>query len=198
MDVYGSFLKGKFTDGEVIYMQVPQAFEQYYPKNVVLLLLRAKYGLIQAALAFWREAVAAFTYMIFTYMKYGRSKADPCSHYFKWTVCGLVVWLSWVDDFLVCGKEEAVMEAKKAPQMMNEMFYCDDVREMNKYIMRDLEEPSLKMTQPVLLQSFKEEFDLTQMRALTMWRPTEYHVQRRNPFCLFFRQRQMFSVVVTH
>jgi hypothetical protein len=28
---------------------------------------------------------------------------------------------------------------------------------------RDLEEPSLRMTQPVLLQSFEDEFDLSQM-----------------------------------
>jgi hypothetical protein len=38
---------------------------------------------------------------------------------------------------------------------------------MNKYdgckIDRDLEEPSLRMTQPVLLQSFEDEFDLSQM-----------------------------------
>jgi hypothetical protein len=72
MDVHGAFLKGKFKGGEVIYMQVPQGSEQFYPKNVALLLLRTIYGLVQTALAFWRETVAAFTYM-----KYVRSKEDP-------------------------------------------------------------------------------------------------------------------------
>jgi hypothetical protein len=80
MDVYGAFLKGKFRGGEVIYMQIPQGFEKFYPKNVALLLLRTIYGLVHAALAFWRETVAAFGYM-----KYIRSKADPYLH-FKWTV----------------------------------------------------------------------------------------------------------------
>jgi hypothetical protein len=75
MDVHGAFLKGKFKDGEVIYMQVQHGFEQFYPKNVALLLLRTIYGLVQAALAFWREIVAAFTHM-----KYVRSKADPCAY----------------------------------------------------------------------------------------------------------------------
>jgi 16S rRNA G527 N7-methylase RsmG len=44
MDVHGAFLKGKFRYGEIIYMKVPQGFENFYPKNVALLLLRAIYG----------------------------------------------------------------------------------------------------------------------------------------------------------
>jgi hypothetical protein len=80
MDVHRAFLKWKFRDGEIICMKVPQGFEKFYPKNVALLLLHTIYGLVQAALAFWRETVAAFGYM-----KYIRSKADPCLH-FKWTV----------------------------------------------------------------------------------------------------------------
>jgi hypothetical protein len=159
MDVHGAFLKGKFRDGEIIYMKVPQGFEKFYPKNVALLLLRTIYGLEQAALAFWRETVAAFGYM-----KYIRSKADPCLH-FKWTVRGLIIWIScWIDDFLVCGTEQSVMEAK---DMMGKIFNCEDVGEMNEYvgckIERDLEAPSLRMTQPVLLQNFEGEFDLSQM-----------------------------------
>jgi hypothetical protein len=63
MDVHGAFLKGKFRDGEVIYMKVPQGIEKFYPKNVALLLLRTIYGQVQAALAFWRETVAAFVCM---------------------------------------------------------------------------------------------------------------------------------------
>jgi hypothetical protein len=43
-------------------MKVPQGFEKLYPKNVALLLLRTIYGLVQAALVFWRETVAAFRY----------------------------------------------------------------------------------------------------------------------------------------
>jgi hypothetical protein len=56
------------------------------------------------------------------------------------------------------------MEAK---DMMGKIFDCEDVGEMHEYvgckIERDLEAPSLCMTQPVLLQSFEDEFDLSQM-----------------------------------
>jgi hypothetical protein len=141
MDVHGAFLKGKFRDGEIMYMKVPQGFEKFYPKNVALLLLRTIYGLVQAALAFWRETVAAFAYI-----DYIRSKADPCLH-FKWTVIGLIIWISWVDDFLVCGDIKYVMEAK---EMMGKRFDCEDAGIMNEYvgckIERDLEEPSSRMT----------------------------------------------------
>jgi hypothetical protein len=158
MDVHGAFLKGKLCDGEIIYMKIPQGFEKFYPKNVALLLLRTIYGLVQAALAFWRETVAAFGYM-----KYIRSKADPCLH-FKWKARGLISWMPWIDDFLVCGNNQSVMEAK---DMIGKSFDCEDVGEMNEYvgckIERDLEAPSLCMTQPVLLQSFEDEFDRSQM-----------------------------------
>jgi hypothetical protein len=96
-------------------------------------------------------------------MKYVRSKADPCLH-FKWTMSGLIIWISWVDNFLVCRNLEDILEAK---DMMGKIFHCKDVGIMNEYvgckITRDLEEPSLRMTQPVLLQSVKDEFDLSQM-----------------------------------
>ena len=33
----GSFLNGRFDRGEVLYMKVPQGFEKFYPRNVLLL-----------------------------------------------------------------------------------------------------------------------------------------------------------------
>ena len=53
-DVYGAFLLGRFTDGERIYMTVPQGWKKYYPGDVLLKLLKTLYGLKQAAMAFWR------------------------------------------------------------------------------------------------------------------------------------------------
>ena len=79
LDVQGAFLNGEFEDGEIIYMKVPQGFKKYYPGNVVLQLMKTIYGLIQAALAFWRKLVLAFLSIHFQ-----RSKADPCL-FFKWT-----------------------------------------------------------------------------------------------------------------
>jgi hypothetical protein len=106
LDDKGAFLCRNFKNGENIYMEVPQGFEGFYPKNSVLLLLKTIYGLEQAALAFGRELLKAFLHM-----EYGRSKADPCL-YFRWTSLGLILWLSWDDDCLVGGKDEGVKKAK--------------------------------------------------------------------------------------
>jgi hypothetical protein len=91
-------------------------------------------------------------------MKYTRSKADPCL-YFAWTAYGLNIWLSWVDYCLCCGKRKGVMEAK---QQMIERIGCDDVGEMKEYIgcKIDRKGGQLKLAQPLLLQSFIDEFDL--------------------------------------
>jgi hypothetical protein len=117
--------------------------------------LKTIYGLKQAAYAFWKKLLQAFKVM-----GYIRSKADPCL-YFKWTLHGLVVWISWVDDCLICGNKDGVLEAKKA--MMNE-FDCEEVGQMKEYVGCKIdynkEEGWMKLTQPVLLQSYNDEFDL--------------------------------------
>jgi len=68
--------------------------------------------------------------MAFRHMTFQRSKSDPCL-FFKWTVHGLVLWVTWVDDCLVCGKKEAVLEAK---QQLMARFDCDEVGELKEYI----------------------------------------------------------------
>jgi hypothetical protein len=124
LDVKGAFLCGNFTNGENNYTEVPQGFEGFYAKNTVLLLLKIIYRLKQAALAFSRELLKAFHHM-----EYRRSKA-PCL-YFRWTALGLILWLSWVVDCLVGGKDEGV---KKAKAHMMELFDCDDVGELKEYV----------------------------------------------------------------
>ena len=90
-----------------MYAGVPQGFERYYPPDVVLLLLKTLYGTKQAAIQFWKWLCAVSKLMGFY-----RSKADCCLYY-NWTYLGLVVFLSWVDDMMVCGKYEAVQLAKE-------------------------------------------------------------------------------------
>jgi hypothetical protein len=108
LDVKGAFLHGVFEPTEKpIYMKVPMGFEEFYPPGWYLLLLKTIYGLKQAAYAFWKALLKAFGAMEFT-----RSKADPCL-YFAWTKHGLVTWISWVDDCVVCGSKEGVQIAKE-------------------------------------------------------------------------------------
>ena len=155
LDVKGAFLRGEFEPNQPpIYIKVPEGFENFYPIGCVLLLLHTIYGLKEAAMAFWREILKAFKHM-----GYNRSKADSCL-YFKWTALGnLIVWLSWVDDCVCFGQSQDV---KTATDEMKSLFECDDVGEFEEYVGCQVirENNKLKLTQPVLIQSFADEFEI--------------------------------------
>jgi hypothetical protein len=155
IDVKGTFLHGIFEKGRKVYMEVPQGFEQFYPKNCVLLLLKTLYGTKQAAKAFWLKLLKALRGMHYT-----RSKADPCLYYL-WEDTGLIIWLSWVDDCLICSEKASVIHAKEE---MQKRFDCNEVRELTEYVGckvdHNKEEGWIKLTQPVLMQSYVNEFDL--------------------------------------
>jgi hypothetical protein len=103
-------------------------------------------------MAFWKIMFQAFQSMNFH-----RSKTDP------WTKLGLVIWLSWIDNCLVIAQSEGVRKAKK---MMTDWFDCDIIGNMDEYvgckIERNEKEGWIRFTQPVLLQSYTDEFDLTE------------------------------------
>ena len=154
LDIQGAFLHGLFEDNEELYMEIPEGFEHYYDSvEYLLLLLRTIYGLKNAAMAFWRELVKCFKSM-----KYEKSPADPCL-YFRWTLEGLVIWISWIDDCLVVGPAKSLKQAK---DKMIKRFDCDEIGNMNEYVGCKLERSyqtrSLKFTQPVMIQSFVDEF----------------------------------------
>ena len=71
------------------------------------------------------------------------------------------IWASWVDDMIGIGKRSNVLKAKD--ELMTH-FECEDVGELKEYvgckIEYDPDKRKLKMTQPVLLQSLQDEFDL--------------------------------------
>ena len=83
---------------------------------------------------------------------------------------GLVIWLSWIDDCLVTGDTRAVKAAK---EQMKSRFDCDDVGELTEYVGCKIErdDKSLKFTQPVLLQSFEDEFELNKREVHTPAEP---------------------------
>ena len=155
LDVKGAFLLGEFEDGEQIYMSVPEGFEEYYPTDEVLFLLKTIYGTRQAAMAFWREMNRAMKDML-----QKRSVVDPCL-FFRWTEHGLVVWLVWVDDCLCIGPEKAV---RMSAEEMKKRFDCDDIGEVTEYVGckvdHDKLNGSIKFTQPVMIQSFSDEYKI--------------------------------------
>ena len=85
----------------------------------------------------------------------------PCLYY-KETENGLVLWLSWIDDCLCVGPD---VDVKKARVNILARFECDDVGELKEYlgckIDRHMDDVGwIKLTQPVLLQSFEDEFEM--------------------------------------
>lgn len=154
-DVKGAFLNGEFSHGERLYMHVPKGFEKYYPTGTVLLLLKTIYGLKQAAFEYWKALLKALKHVGLT-----RSKADPCV-YFRWTARGLSIWASWVDDLLSCGNKEDVVQGRHA---IKKFFDLDEVGELKEYVGCKIEYNSaegwMHLTQPVLIQSFEDEFKL--------------------------------------
>jgi hypothetical protein len=126
LNVQGAFLHGEFDKGEEIHMEVPQGFEKYYaPMYYVLLLLKTIYGLKQSAFQFWKAVLLCFSLMGFV-----RSKADPCLYY-KWSHEGLVLWISWIDDYLVMGPTNSVKTAKK--QMTDMLGNMEEYVGCNSY-----------------------------------------------------------------
>ena len=59
-----------------MYMHVPKEYENFYPINVLLMLLKAVYGTKQAAMAFWKELLKCMQNM-----GYERNDANQCMYF---------------------------------------------------------------------------------------------------------------------
>ena len=57
-DVKGAFLNGDLDNSDKIYMYVPQGFENYHPRNLVLMILKAVYVTKQTAMQFCKNLMA--------------------------------------------------------------------------------------------------------------------------------------------
>ena len=92
-----------------------------------------------------------------------RSKADLCLYYTWDALYGLVIILSCIDDHLIFGKHEGVLHYKKK---IIDLIDCDDIGPLMDYIGYKIEfncdEHWVRLTQPVLLQSFKDEFTFSE------------------------------------
>ncbi len=153
MDVKGAFPHGEFEDGEVIYMKVPHGFEKFYPDDVVLRLKKCIYRLKQAAMAFWHQLLLCMKNIGMMH-----STADPCL-YHKWGGEGLALIVSWIDDNLLIGPKKSVEKTKKD---LMERFDSKDCGDIVEYVGCKVERTKnlLKFTQPVLLQSYNDKFEL--------------------------------------
>jgi hypothetical protein len=136
-------------------------------KDWIIELLRTLYGTKQAAKRFW-----LFLLGMMASVKYRYNKVDPCLYY-RWDEEGLRLWASWVDDLIHIGPtEDGVIETKKE---ITSKVSCDDQGKLSEYvgckIEHDVENAWLKMTQPVLIQSLRDEFDLPDEKWHTPAKP---------------------------
>ncbi len=116
------------------------------------------YGLKQAAKAFSRQLSHAASAMGLK-----RSTTDPCLYY-KWVDGWLVMMMSWIDDNAIIGQEKYVLDLKKA--LMNQ-FECQDCGPMDEYVGCTIEKlgtGEIKFWQKVLLQSYRDEFNIGRMK----------------------------------
>ena len=155
-DVKGAFLLGEFDEkDQQIYIKVPEGFQKFYPKNSVLLLKRTLYGLKQAAREFYNVMIK-----IMKHMEYERTEVDPCL-YHKWDENGLSIWFSWVDDLVHMGNKNIV---GVGIDKLKKVVLIDDVGDLKEYVGMKIEinqdENSMKLTQPVTVKSFRDEFEL--------------------------------------
>jgi len=90
-------------------------------------------------------------------MGYLKAPADPCLYY-SWTMTGLLIWLTWIDECLITGDEKGVKSAK-------EQINCDDVRLLNEYVGCKIECDE-KLIRFVLLQSFEDEFKCKAVKVI--------------------------------
>ena len=155
VDVNGAFLLGEFKENEHIYMKVPKGFERFYSSDVLLYLRKTLYSVKNAAKAFWRLLLG-----IMNSMGYKRNRADPCLYY-KWdSTVGLIMWISFIDDMLVVCNEKYMDDVK---QKFTNTVDCDDMGAMVEYIGTKIDidktKRELKITQPVLVQSLRDEFE---------------------------------------
>jgi hypothetical protein len=155
VDAEGAFLQGRFQNGELIFMKIPNGFQKFYPSNVMLKLLRTLYGLAQSAIQFWRECRMAMDGM-----NMAKNAVDPCLFY-QWIDGQLIVMLLWVDEFAIFGPDELVPGIKNH---LLSLFNCNNVGEMKEYvgcrIDRDCENGWIRLMQPVKIQNFVDGYGI--------------------------------------
>jgi Reverse transcriptase (RNA-dependent DNA polymerase) len=103
------------------------------------------------------QAILVFWLTVMDEMGFTRSQADPCLYY-KWhPEHGLLLMMSFIDDMCIAGTHVGVEQVKAE---LFTHFDCDDTGEMKEYIGNrvDRKNGSIKLTQPVLLQSLVDEF----------------------------------------
>jgi Reverse transcriptase (RNA-dependent DNA polymerase) len=103
-DIETAFLYGKLE--EEIYMQFPEEYEEYSSNTHFVLLLKALYGLVQAARQWWRKITE-----VFAKLDLFPTQADPCLFVRKLRRNELPAYIIlYVDDGGIIGTPQIIQE----------------------------------------------------------------------------------------
>ena len=123
-------------------------------KRSTVLVLKCLNELKQVAMVFYRKLLAATSNIGLK-----RSSADPCL-YFKWAEGQLIIMISWIDDNMILGPSDLVMQVKED---LMKQFDCDDCGRLEEYVGNKIEYVSndaIRFVQTVLMQSYSDKFEL--------------------------------------
>jgi hypothetical protein len=151
VDVKGAFLYGKFEDGEKVHIKVPLGFEEFYNSDTASFQKKTLYGLKQAAIAFYRKATANIG------LKW--SSDNPCLYY-KWVDGRLVIMISWINDNMILGPSNLVMQLKSN---LMQQFNCEGCGHHEEYVgnkIKYIGNNAIQFVQTLLIQSYSNEFEL--------------------------------------
>ena len=137
VDIDNAFLNGEVE--HEIYMKIPEGYDEVISQDVdkedCLILQKAIYGLVHAAIQFWKKIVDKMQGGGFKL-----SEADPCMFY-KEDVKEVCIIIIYIDDMLIIGKEEAIDDALKKVQIVQ----SDDGKRA-------------WLRQPAIIKSFEKQF----------------------------------------
>jgi Reverse transcriptase (RNA-dependent DNA polymerase) len=130
--------------------------------DIILMLQKLLYGLVQSSHLFRQKQSKTMMEVL----KLDQSTADYCLYY-KWIGNKLFLSVSWVDDMIMaCANLSIVKGMKKS---LTQTFEIDDVGPMKEFIGCKIEYDQaaahMSFTQPILIQSFNDEFALPTKRT---------------------------------
>jgi transposase InsO family protein len=169
LDVKTAFLFGELD--EEIYMEQPEGFVKKGQEKKVCRLLKAIYGLKQAALQ-WNKAL----HDSLIKMGFVRTFADP-GVYIHFHDQDLIILVIYVDDALFMGSNRTYLKLKKAEFMKK--WECRDLGEAKEYlgmrITRDRIKKTLKLDQISYAEKVVKRFKLDNAKIARTPLPSSYN-----------------------
>ena len=112
-------------NGEELYVEVPDDFEQDYPGDVMLRTNVLLYGTKQVVYYFFKTCTKCVKKMMYTQLK-----ADPCL-YVAWVDTSLAVLVTWVGDMMILGPRTLVEQIQHD---LENAFACKHEGELTEYV----------------------------------------------------------------